>query len=1076
MLQTFVSFFVRVSRCLDAFCRAALLLALVGVVAAAQTASAPSKRLFQLATGDASVTLRQFAEQSGEQVIFLVPKVKGVTTNPIRGEFTARDALDRMVANTELTVVQDNKTGALMVQRTPKRPSPTTPPAQQTTPPTSNSTTQIMNRSNPFTRLASWVALALAAPAVAQTAVPAAGTSPKDEVVELSPFVIKADSGWIAGTSLTGTRTNKEIQDLPISVEAITSDFMRDLNAFTLEDAGMFVANMIVTDYLDGRTFDQQRYTFRGLEVEGDGGSSRNFFRWYAPTDNYNIERIDFNKGSNSLMFGDAAPGGRASTYTKRALFKNFHQITGVYGSYESHRVMLDVNRKLTDQLALRFNYVNRFDGTYIDDVGGTLRAAHLTGTYQPFRNTQLRVEVERGDAYRTRGNNQVTVREIGAPGLGLNRANTWTITADGTIYNRTPAFTTVHPNPSARDQVAGSGRTLTNLEGMTAVVPVTTTASPTSTALITTGQTIQLPGPARSVALGNGGSDDSIRPYRNLSIWLLQNVGSFGVELAYNRQYNNEKRNDSASFVVSVDGNGRPFFDRSYDMKEYYWDTDTVRATVTRPLELGKWGKQYLVATAEHQQELTGAFVSALANYAPIDSGAATNIRNHVVFFRAYLDDPGFGTADYWKPLLPQNLPQTSTFRADWFNNKGTSPTQYKYQRTYSFSSSGTYFDNRLHSMLGARYDRFRRKYIPGSMPTDAIGQFVFPGYADEAPEAYEYDPLSDLSNWTYSAGLNYYVLPNVNIYGQYSTSYIWQGVKLFDNTNPGPMLGENHEVGFKGSLLDKQLFFTLGAYRTYRENAVFRWTTGPLGPELEDLFNPNDLPPSDPKYFRAPPENRGGEQRATLANEQSEGFEFTLQTRRIFGVQARVSLSKTRVTAQRDFTKFKEYLDAAVERTNRALAPGGDPLMAEDLDDLANAVNVYESNSEAAPLLGNRTTPYAFNWLLDYEFADSTFLRHTRVAVYGNWRDDYNMSNLGGVIYQDGAMHPISGYIIHHRRILGRSTSFRLGVKNIADLENRGRLRRSAVIGTLADGTTINQFRYTTPTSWDFSMTVDF
>jgi outer membrane receptor for ferric coprogen and ferric-rhodotorulic acid len=120
------------------------------------------------------------------------------------------------------------------------------------------------------------LAFALAAKVTAQTA--ASSTLPptsKGEVVEMSPFVTQSDTGWIASTSLTGTRTNKEIQDLPISVEAITSDFMRDLNAFSLEDAGMFVANMVVTDYLEGRTFDQQRYTFRGLEVEGDGGSAR---------------------------------------------------------------------------------------------------------------------------------------------------------------------------------------------------------------------------------------------------------------------------------------------------------------------------------------------------------------------------------------------------------------------------------------------------------------------------------------------------------------------------------------------------------------------------------------------------------------------------------------------------------------------------------------------------------------------------------------------------------------------------------------------------------------------------------
>lgn len=932
-----------------------------------------------------------------------------------------------------------------------------------------------MKRDISFTLLTALLACALAAPAVGQTSNPSLETS--DEVVELSPFVVQGDTGWIAGTSLTGTRTNTQIKDLPISVEAITNDFMHDLNAFTLEEAGMFIANMVVTDQLEDRAFDQRRYTFRGLEQENDGGSSRNLFRWYAPTDNYNIERIDFNKGSNSLMFGDAAPGGRAATYTKRAKFNNFNEFTAVFSSYDSYRFMLDVNRKLTDKLALRLNMVTRYDGTYIDDVGSTLRAQHIAVTYEPFKNTQIRVEAERGDAHRTRGNNQVLVRQLSAPGMGLNRANSWTVTHDGTIYNRTPYFTAAHPNPTPRDTVAYGGITLSNLEGMTAVVPTRATASPTSTAAFETGRSTSLAGPPRSTALGAGGTDDDVRPYKNLSVWVLQNFGKLGVELAYNHQYNNEQRNDSASFTIAMDGDGRPYFERTYDFKEYSWKTDTLRATATYPIDLGKFGTQYVVATASSEQEETGAFVTALANFAVTDNGATgININNHKIYYRSYLDDPGFGTASYWQSFLPENLPNTSTFRPDWYNNKTTSPVQYKYQKILTLSSAGKYFDGRLHSLLGVRYDTFKLKSIPGVMPKDGIGQNVFPGYASEAPEAYAYDPLFDLENASYSSGLTYYFLPNINVYAQFSTSYNWQGARLFNNKSPGPVLGETREVGFKGSLLDDKLFFTLAGFRIDRTNAVYRWTSGPAGPALEDLFNPNNIGPGDPGYFHTPPENRGGEQRATVASEQSEGFEATIQTQRMFGFQTRFTFSKTKVTADRDFTLFKSLLDDAIARTAAALAPGGDPLMAEIEEDLVAAQNVWIANREGAPLLGNRSTPYAANWLVDYEFDKSTPLRGTRLAVYGNWRDKYSMSNLGGTIYEGGASHPISTYVIHRRKIYNHDVSFRLGVTNVIDLENSGRRRMSAVVGTLADGTLIKQYRYTTPTAWNFSTSVDF
>src|SRR5438876_893917 len=86
----------------------AFVCALVGTTWAA--GADPPKKTFRLREGDAAVTLRQFSQQADEQIVYPIDLVRGVQTNPVRGEFTARDALDRMVANTGLIVVQDEKT------------------------------------------------------------------------------------------------------------------------------------------------------------------------------------------------------------------------------------------------------------------------------------------------------------------------------------------------------------------------------------------------------------------------------------------------------------------------------------------------------------------------------------------------------------------------------------------------------------------------------------------------------------------------------------------------------------------------------------------------------------------------------------------------------------------------------------------------------------------------------------------------------------------------------------------------------------------------------------------------------
>src|SRR4051812_18290529 len=210
----------------------------------------------------------------------------------------------------------------------------------------------------------------------AQSASPATGN--KDDAVALSPFVVASDRdmGWVASSTLLGTRTNEQLMNLPMSVDVLTADFMRDMGVYEIEDASSMIANTVVTSNLSGK-LDEGRVTFRGFQL-GDNvqaQSGRNFFPVFTPQDTYNVERIDFAKGANSLMFGSEQPGGLATTYTKRAYFSNFQSATAIVDSYGSYRVMLDFNRKLTDRFAARLNLVDRADKTYIDFARSKLRA-----------------------------------------------------------------------------------------------------------------------------------------------------------------------------------------------------------------------------------------------------------------------------------------------------------------------------------------------------------------------------------------------------------------------------------------------------------------------------------------------------------------------------------------------------------------------------------------------------------------------------------------------------------------------------------------------------------------------------
>lgn len=80
-------------------------------------ASEALKRPFDLAPGAAETSLKQFSLQSGLEVLFISESVASVRTHAVKGSYTPREAIDLMLANTQLIAVQDKATGALRVRR-----------------------------------------------------------------------------------------------------------------------------------------------------------------------------------------------------------------------------------------------------------------------------------------------------------------------------------------------------------------------------------------------------------------------------------------------------------------------------------------------------------------------------------------------------------------------------------------------------------------------------------------------------------------------------------------------------------------------------------------------------------------------------------------------------------------------------------------------------------------------------------------------------------------------------------------------------------------------------------------------
>lgn len=349
---------------------AAFLGGTVSVVAADEPAE--PRRTYNLPRGDASTTLRQFAGLLGRQVLFLSDKVRGEQTNALAGDYTPREALDRMLANTSLIALEDTATGGFVVSRRPP-PVPRTEVGPE-------KPTQPQPQSDPMTstkqpgKLRPWL-LALfgsigAVIAPAQTApnseTTSADTKPEEEVLVLSPFVVSTqeEDSYTARDTLAGNRVRTNLSDVGSSVQVVTKKFLDDTNSKRAEDLLPLITSMEVSgqggNFLgqgDGAYLTTPPSFVPATRVRGldSADTTQNFFLTRVPFDSYNVGRVDIQRGPNSILFGIGKPGGIVNATYNDAQFSNRAELEAQVGSFGSWRNSVDLNRVLIqDELAVK--------------------------------------------------------------------------------------------------------------------------------------------------------------------------------------------------------------------------------------------------------------------------------------------------------------------------------------------------------------------------------------------------------------------------------------------------------------------------------------------------------------------------------------------------------------------------------------------------------------------------------------------------------------------------------------------------------------------------------------------------
>lgn len=948
-----------------------------------------------------------------------------------------------------------------------------------------------------------------------------------EEIFELSPFAVTAeeDDGWTAGTTLSGTRTRQSIRDLSISIDAVTAEFLDDVGASDLDEASGWIAGLDTVPQSDTST-DEGRTSFRGLELgdRDNAQSSRNLFTWYPRTDNYNVERIDFNKGSNSLMFGDSSPGGLAAVYTKRAQNRNFGEVRGQVDSNDGYRVTLDLNRVITDNFFLRLNVVDRDSRTYVDRASDKLSAYSLAGTYRLFQNTIIRAEYEDMSFKRKRYSNGMAVDQRAALGRGFSSSSDQVYTSFGEYYNpETRLFYApdgqggfLEPFTIASND-RRNGATGDNLSLAGGLVQQVRDR--------TSGEPIYTVGPLPKEI--NTDDRNTNRPVENVSFWIEQAVGDLTVEVALNRQ-RQEQSWVGASYddTISLDSEGRVFTESDFSTSHFGNEVYNARFTAAYPVQT-KWFNQLLVGTAAYMSDEATSFRRRLVNkavaYDP-DTGeydTTVNLKDdHRIESRIYFDPNNLvaemRSMDVIRANRVENLPYVpGVFEPFWAEHTTANRpfTDKRYTRSFSLSSSGTLFTDRLTTLLGVRHDSFKlKRYIlPEGTPEELIaeygelawwGQNVYVGSPDEAPEQYAYLPQFDVSDTTFSAGASYRITEGLNVYANHSTSFRWQGVENFLGEILGPQTGETYELGIKAEVLDRNIVVTAAVFQVDRDNVEFQFSTGNNADELELLFNDGTIqidPNGSMSFIPASPGDAGfveigrglnNEHRTVTASETSEGFEMTASTKRMAGFRFRVAVSYIDISSARDLSEYAELVAVAEDRAAQR-APiiaanwPNDPLYDPDelpefeadlREYLEDAQDVIAANSGMGMITGSRARPWQVKYNIDYEFPDDTLFEGLRALLSGRWGDNYLLSTNDGVLWYGGSTHPIDMALFYETKLFGRSTEFWVRARNIVDLSNQNDIRERGGFVDQFTGEEIWTFRNVDPVSWEFGVSVKF
>ncbi|MBL9206701.1 MAG: TonB-dependent receptor plug domain-containing protein [Opitutaceae bacterium] len=1017
-------------------------------------------RVFNVPAGEAVDTIKQTAQQGGVEIVFLAETVRGVRTAAVRGKFTPRDALDRLVNNTGLKIIHDERTGTLTVS--------TVDPADPKSPKSNPKKTSTLMKQSMTARLLAAITLS-SSTLGAQTSPPTpAPSAVQEEAITLSPFSVSADkdTGYLASGTLAGSRLNTSLYDTPASISVMTKDFLQDVGATSVADALSYSLNA-EPDRTD-TTGNPSGSGDLPVSIRGFGGSSlgRNYFQWGLESDTFNTERLDFSRGPNSILFGTGGPGGIINTTTKRALFGREIQQLGVrLGAWDNQRATFDYSRQLTQSFALRINGLLQEAKSWQDFVESKRKGLALAMTFRPFKNTEIRFDGEYGEYDRVLANPFLPGDAV-TPWLNAGKplsatfgtVVTGTTRSTSRVYIHDPYtgtvaswFGSVNTNSAGSALSAGIPRALTNFS----VVPLKATLS------------------------GSGNLSNS--RYLATGVFIEQKVGPFWFEAAANRQDQGRLWLTSTNWgdtTVRADANsllpngqpnpnvGKLYVESNAQQTTSDVVTDDLRATGAYTLDLNKvspWLGTYSItglASKRVNKSLSDNLFEVNATPAgdatyPLD---ITNANNRVLR-RVYLDPFGSGPkggVDARQHLVAQGG-VNSAFRR--VQNQGTVGRD---ELTSSMvAAQGKLLKDRLVVTGGVRRDK--QKNFAGTATQLAVTreftlQALNPNSIDFEGDTRTFGAVVHLTSW-------------LSGFYNKSDNFAPQSTLTINGSQLGPRSGKGEDYGAKFRLLDGKLYASLTRYNTSEINRQV-FADGGLVNAINEVFEAT----GDPTRVAGPTSRDG-------IDTEGKGYEFEITANLTKQWRFTLNFAKTEGTQANNQPRNRAYV---AERRAGWLAKGSLPLIAPisgvpvtdprtglpstvstALDTIDNFITTIlgangVTRRQLREYTGSAFSAYTFR-------ADSPYLDQLTLGAGVRYRSEPVVGYVGGLTPIYGKGDTLVNLLIKKpARLFGRQVQFQANLDNLLNVNDP--------IVVDADINGQYRFLYPTPFRWSLSATMNF